>query len=152
MFKSKFAHALTAFNEMYRLPVATAPNIISSQRLRDLKKILLDEVNEIDEVISLVEDAEQLYNSSEARLDALTALADLMGDLQVYCGSEMAKWGLPLDGVLAIIMESNMSKLGADGKPIYDETGKVLKGPNYWKPEPRIRAMLADLSTGVAGS
>jgi predicted HAD superfamily Cof-like phosphohydrolase len=149
---SQFSEAIVAFNNMYRLPVADAPNIISAQRLRDLKKILLDEVNEIDEVIGLVENAEQLYNSSDARLDALTALADLMGDLQVYCASEMAKWGLPLNAVLATIMDSNMSKLGADGLPIYDETGKVLKGPGYWKPEPKIRALLADLSFGVAGT
>jgi hypothetical protein len=35
-----------------------------------------------------------------------------------------------------------MSKLGADGLPIYDERGKVLKGPGYWKPEPTISLML----------
>jgi predicted HAD superfamily Cof-like phosphohydrolase len=43
---------------------------------------------------------------------------------------------------LGIIMASNMSKLGPDGKPIYDERGKVLKGPNYWKPEPMIKRMI----------
>jgi hypothetical protein len=44
--------------------------------------------------------------------------------------------------VLQIIMDSNASKLGADGKPIYDANGKFLKGPNYWKPEPKIRELL----------
>ena len=39
-------------------------------------------------------------------------------------------------------MDSNQSKLGADGKPIYDANGKFLKGPNYWKPEPRIRELI----------
>jgi predicted HAD superfamily Cof-like phosphohydrolase len=72
-------------------------------------------------------------------------LADLLGDIQVYAASEMAKFGLPLDQVLAIIMQSNFSKLGADGKPIYDERGKVQKGPDYWKPEPKIKEMLAAL-------
>ena len=72
-------------------------------------------------------------------------LADLLGDIQVYCASEMAKFGLPLDQVLAIIMQSNFSKLGADGKPIYDERGKVMKGPDYWKPEPKLQAMLTAL-------
>jgi predicted HAD superfamily Cof-like phosphohydrolase len=74
-------------------------------------------------------------------------LADLLGDIQVYCASEMAKFGLPLDEVLAIIMRSNFSKLGADGKPIYDERGKVQKGPNYWKwkPEPKIKELLSGL-------
>ena len=47
-----------------------------------------------------------------------------------------------LEAVLQIIMDSNASKLGADGKPIYDANGKFLKGPNYWKPEPKIRELL----------
>lgn len=45
--------------------------------------------------------------------------------------------------ILDIIMASNFSKLGADGKPIYDDRGKVLKGPGYWKPEPKISAYLS---------
>lgn len=146
---SQFSQALVAFNNMYRLPVADTPNIISTQRLCDLKVILQKELDEIDEVIALTAAAEealelQLPGCLHHVVTALTALADLLGDLQVYCGSEMAKWGLPLDEVLAVIMESNMSKLGADGQPIYDETGKVQKGPNYWKPEPRIYALLAE--------
>ena len=48
--------------------------------------------------------------------------------------------------LLAIIRQSNFSKLGADGKPIYDERGKVQKGPGYWKPEPKISEMLAEQS------
>ena len=60
----------------------------------------------------------------------------------VYCRSEALKYGLPLEDVLDIIMDSNESKLGADGKPIYDANGKFLKGPNYWKPEPKIKALL----------
>jgi hypothetical protein len=54
----------------------------------------------------------------------------------------MAKFGLPLDETLAIIMQSNFSKMGADGNPIYDEQGKLQKGPLYYKPEPKLRAML----------
>jgi hypothetical protein len=50
---------------------------------------------------------------------------------------------LPLDRVLKVIMESNFSKLGADGQPIYDQRGKVMKGPHYWKPEPRIKEILS---------
>jgi predicted HAD superfamily Cof-like phosphohydrolase len=70
------------------------------------------------------------------------ALADLLGDLIVYCASEARRWGIPLEPVLNTIMESNFSKLGADGQPLYDERGKVLKGPNYWKPEPKIEELL----------
>jgi predicted HAD superfamily Cof-like phosphohydrolase len=83
----------------------------------------------------------------ENLLDLLTALADLLGDIQVYCGSEMVKFGLPIDDVLFIIMQSNFSKMGADGNPIYDERGKLQKGPHYWKPEPKIRELLRSMLT-----
>lgn len=75
-------------------------------------------------------------------LEALTDLSDLLGDIIVYCLSEAARFGIPLVQVLSIIMESNMSKLGEDGKALKDENDKFLKGPNYWKPEPKIRELL----------
>ncbi|MGB0376898.1 MAG: hypothetical protein ACPGC5_06880, partial [Flavobacteriaceae bacterium] len=55
--------------------------------------------------------------------------------LYILCGT-MITHGMQhkIDAVFEAIQESNMSKLGADGKPIYREDGKVLKGPNYFKP------------------
>lgn len=44
-------------------------------------------------------------------------------------------FGLPLEEVFYAVHESNMSKLGPDGKPIYREDMKVLKGPNYKEPD-----------------
>lgn len=141
---SQFQEDIVKFNGIYKLPVASAPTLEAVgdpvARLKAFKNILAEELDEIDEVIKQVELAHNHH--LEADLDALTALADLLGDIQVYCASEMAKFGLPLDEVLGIIMQSNFSKLGADGKPIYDERGKVQKGPNYWKPEPMIRDLL----------
>ena len=52
--------------------------------------------------------------------------------------------------VLDIIMDSNESKLGADGNPIYDANGKFLKGPHYWQPEPKIKALLEARGVQVA--
>jgi predicted HAD superfamily Cof-like phosphohydrolase len=43
---------------------------------------------------------------------------------------------------LGIVHESNMSKLGADGQPVRREDGKILKGPNYWKPQAKIAKLL----------
>jgi predicted HAD superfamily Cof-like phosphohydrolase len=141
-----FAEHLVAFNKMYGLPVAEAPTILGLKRLKDLKEILLKEVSEIDEIIDLYEHLDfHGGHDDESKVKILTMLADLMGDLQVYCGSEMVKWGLPINAILEIIMQSNMSKLGADGQPIVDENGKVQKGPNYWKPEPKIAALLSAL-------
>lgn len=139
---SKFSDDIKKFNGIYKLPVSATPTldvgVPTAQRLIDFKNILAEELDEIDEIIKMVQE-----DTSVAPVAALTALADLLGDIQVYCASEMAKFGLPLDEVLNIIMQSNFSKLGADGQPIYDERGKVMKGPGYWKPEPKITEMLA---------
>ncbi|WP_425056664.1 pyrophosphatase [Pseudomonas abyssi] len=125
-------------NSMYKLPINSHPTLLdnAADRLAKFKKTLADEVNELDDIIQMIEAGEQ-------PLDALTAIADLLGDVIVYCRSEALKYGIPLEDVLSIIMDSNESKLGADGNPIYDENGKFLKGPNYWKPEPQIKALLA---------
>ena len=81
-------------------------------------------------------------DTDEKKLEVMTDLSDWLGDMIVYCATEAGRWGIPIEGVLEIIMQSNASKLGADGLPIYDERAKVMKGPNYWKPEPKIREQL----------
>lgn len=118
--ESEFAARIRAFNQMYGLPVAERPNFLSVQRLKDFKHILSDELDEISDIIDGLNTCEQDEGTiSEAcKAYALVELADLLGDLQVYCASEMTKWGLPLDPVLRIIMDSNFSKLGADGLPL----------------------------------
>jgi predicted HAD superfamily Cof-like phosphohydrolase len=138
---SEFSTDIQKFNGIYKLPVSNCPTLDVGvsvvERLQAFKSILTEEINEIDDIIDQAK-------AQAPTLQVLTMLADLLGDIQVYCASEMAKFGLPQDEVLAIIMQSNFSKLGADGKPIYDERGKVQKGPNYWKPEPKIEALLAE--------
>lgn len=142
---SQFQDDIKKFNGIYKLPVAVTPTLKSVgdpvARLVAFKDILSEELDEIDEVIALVNSAK----SEDTTTIALTALADLLGDIQVYCASEMAKFGLPLDKVLGIIMQSNFSKLGADGLPIYDERGKVQKGPGYYRPEPEIKKALLEI-------
>ncbi|GGX25650.1 pyrophosphatase [Undibacterium macrobrachii] len=146
---SGFSEDIKKFNGIYKLPVNTAPTldvgVPAAERMAAFKDILLEEVHEIDEIIAA-------QKAGKDPLEVLTMLADLLGDIQVYCASEMAKFGLPLDQVLSIIMQSNFSKLGADGLPIYDERGKVMKGPNYWKPEPKLQAMLTEMTTTNSSS
>jgi predicted HAD superfamily Cof-like phosphohydrolase len=72
----------------------------------------------------------------------LVEVADALGDLlYILCGT-IIEHGLQhkIEEVFEEIQRSNMSKLGADGEPIYREDGKVLKGPNYFKPD--IEAIL----------
>ncbi|MGB2339177.1 MAG: hypothetical protein ACPH7I_04760, partial [Flavobacteriaceae bacterium] len=66
----------------------------------------------------------------------LIEVADALGDmLYILCGTIITH-GMQdvIDEVFEEVQRSNMSKLGSDGKPIYREDGKVLKGPNYFKP------------------
>lgn len=66
----------------------------------------------------------------------LVEIADALGDmLYILCGT-IIEHGLQdkIEAIFDEIQRSNMSKLGNDGQPIYREDGKVLKGPNYFKP------------------
>ena len=132
-----FAERIELMNSMYRLPINTTPTLPenTAERLQKFKATLMDEVHEIDEIAALAQ-------AKAEPLEIAVAIADLLGDVIVYCRSEALKYGIPLEAVLDIIMDSNESKLGADGNPIYDGKGKFLKGPNYWKPEPKIKALL----------
>lgn len=132
-----FAQRIAAMNAMYKLPVNDRPVLPEgvAGRLTKFKATLMDEVHEIDQIVEMAQ-------NGAPQTEILVAMADLLGDVIVYCRSEALKYGLPLEEVLDVIMDSNESKLGADGKPIYDANGKFLKGPDYWKPEPKIKALL----------
>lgn len=72
-----------------------------------------------------------------ARNKDMIEVADALGDmLYILCGTILSH-GLQnkISEVFDEIQRSNMSKLGADGKPIYRQDGKVLKGPSYFKPD-----------------
>ena len=64
----------------------------------------------------------------------LTEVADALTDLLYVIYGAGHAFGIDLDRCFAEVQRSNMSKLGEDGKPIYNEHGKVMKGPNYTKP------------------
>lgn len=67
----------------------------------------------------------------------LVEVADALGDQLYILLGTILKHGLQykIEEIFNEIQRSNMSKLGADGKPIYREDGKVLKGPNYFRPD-----------------
>ena len=133
-----FTRRILAMNAMYKLPINGTPTVLSDAEIRlpAFRRTLMDEINEINEI------TDGIATGDVRDADMLVMLADLLGDIVVYCHSEAMKYGIPLEAVLDIIMDSNESKLGADGQPIYNADGKFLKGPNYWKPEPKIKALL----------
>ena len=80
------------------------------------------------------EENEEYYEA--AKNNDLVEVADALGDmLYILCGT-IIEHGMQykIKDVFEEIQRSNMSKLGADGKPIYREDGKVMKGPNYFRP------------------
>lgn len=84
-------------------------------------------LNLIKEELSELEEAMKTKNLKEVA-DALTDI------LYVTYGAGYA-YGIDLDECFKEVQRANMSKLGEDGKPIYNEQGKVMKGPNYTEPD-----------------
>ena len=93
---------------------------LSSDKINNLRiNLIEEELNEFKEAIS--------KKNLKEIADALTDI------LYVTYGAGHA-FGINLDHCFDEVQKSNMSKLGDDGKPIYNESGKVMKGPNYFKP------------------
>ena len=114
--------AVQEFHESFGLGVQHSPVArLSAEKLK-LRFDLMDEENK--------EYLEAAQNND------LVEVADALGDmLYILCGT-IIEHGMQdkIEEVFDEIQRSNMSKLGADGKPIYRDDGKVLKGPNYFKP------------------
>ena len=79
---------------------------------------------------------EELDELTEAMQDEnLLEVADALTDILYVTYGAGHAFGIDLDKCFEEVQSSNMSKLGDDGKPVYNEAGKVMKGPNYFKPD-----------------
>jgi|TARA_B100000767_G_C19709845_1_gene512269 predicted HAD superfamily Cof-like phosphohydrolase len=119
--KNKIA-AVYAFHKAFKINTQDTPTVTISEERKKLRFELMKEENE-----------EYL---EAAKNNDLVEVADALGDmLYILCGT-IIEHGMQdkIEEVFNEIQRSNMSKLGEDGKPIYREDGKVLKGPNYFKP------------------
>lgn len=135
-----FPEDVQKFNQMYALPMPAIPTMHEkpAERLAQFFEIIKKEVKEVEDILKKV-------NEKASDVEVLTDVADWLGDIQVYCASEMLRWGIPWAPTLQCIMAAQWTKLGADGKPMVVE-GKVQKGPNYVAPEPEIMKMLESCS------
>ena len=79
------------------------------------------------------EELEELKEAIEKK--DLKEVADALTDILYVTYGAGHSFGIDLDKCFEEVQNSNMSKLGLDGKPIYNEMGKVMKGPNYFKPD-----------------
>ena len=78
---------------------------------------------------------EELQELQEAiKQEDLLEVADALTDILYVTYGAGHAFGIDLDNCFDGVQKSNMSKLGADGKPIYNQSGKVMKGPKYFKP------------------
>jgi predicted HAD superfamily Cof-like phosphohydrolase len=115
--------AVRHFHDSFGLGISQVPKANLGEAVHLLRYNLMKEENE--------EYLEAAQNND------LTEIADALGDmLYILCGT-ILEHGLQhkIEEVFNEIQRSNMSKLGADGKPVYREDGKVLKGPDYSKPD-----------------
>ena len=118
----KYTDAVHQFHTAFKLGIKNNPTADIGEERNLLRYKLMREENE--------EYIEAANNND------LVEVADALGDmLYILCGT-IIEHGMQdkIDEVFNEIQRSNMSKLGEDGKPIYREDGKVLKGPNYFKP------------------
>ena len=102
------------------------------QEVKDKAEFSDEKTNKlrIDLIKEELEELTQAMNDKNL-LEVADALTDI---LYVTYGAGHA-FGIDLDKCFDEVQNSNMSKLGEDGKPIYNESGKVMKGPNYFKPD-----------------
>ena len=108
------------FMETFGQEVKTKPSF-STYKINSLRHDLIKE--ELEELKEAMENKDLL--------EVADALTDI---LYVTYGAGHA-FGIDLDKCFEEVQNSNMSKLGEDGKPIYNESGKVMKGPKYFKPD-----------------
>lgn len=114
--------AVHEFHTAFGLGMENSPTVHIGEDRKLLRYNLMKEENE--EYLEAVENND------------LVETADALGDmLYILCGT-IIEHGMQdkIEAVFNEIQRSNMSKLGEDGKPIFREDGKVLKGPNYFKP------------------
>ena len=79
------------------------------------------------------EELNELYDALKDK--DIVAVADALTDILYVTYGAGHAFGINLDACFEEVQNSNMSKLGNDGKPIYNDQGKVMKGPNYFKPD-----------------
>lgn len=108
------------FNVTYGKAMSNTPRLPTEPEATLMNNLIMEEVQELNEAMDAGD---------------LVEIADAIGDIIYVAAQQATILGIPIDAVLREIQRSNMSKLGADGKPIYRADGKVLKGPNFSEPD-----------------
>ncbi len=131
------------FHEIYGLPIVTDGPNADRERIHLRLRLVAEEFSELvtasygraagERIVAAFREAEQMDDHTRDTVE----VADALGDLVYVIYGMALELGIPMRDVLAEIQASNLSKLGDDGKPIYREDGKVLKGSHYFRPDLR---------------
>ena len=129
------------FHHVYGLPIRTDGPSLDRKSLHMRMSLIAEEFAELTGAVygaAARGTVEEAYSRAVAADDGsrdTVETADALADL-IYVVYGMAlETGIDLAAVLAEVQRSNMSKLGSDGRPVYREDGKVLKGPGYFPPD-----------------
>ena len=102
------------------------------QEVKSDPSLSTDKINKLR--LSLIkEELEELSDAMQKK--DLIEVADALTDILYVTYGAGHAFGINLDKCFDEVQNSNMSKLGLDGKPIFNDQGKVMKGPNYFKPD-----------------
>lgn len=115
------AEQVAEFHRGYELPLRALPTSdIGADQVALRQSLIEEEVAEL---------------AAAARQDDIVGVADALADIVYVAYGTAHVYGIDLDAVLAEVHSSNMTKLGADGRPVRRSDGKVLKGPDYRPPD-----------------
>jgi predicted HAD superfamily Cof-like phosphohydrolase len=146
--KTGFEH-VREFHEKFNHPIHREPTVPETKIVKLRLSLILEEFTELTEACLQADQpaAQQLLdtlnqamaqvkalNESDLRV-SLVDVADALTDINYVTYGAGHCFGLDLDACMEEVQRSNMSKLGADGKPIYNEHGKIMKGPHYVEPD-----------------
>lgn len=155
-------HRVAEFHRAFSLPVEPRPVVPDDATVRLRLALLLEEFHELAEatcqnasevqqefLATLVQAREQLETLDGFQVD-LVEVADALTDINYVTYGAGHTFGIDLNACCEEVHRSNMSKLGADGKPVKDGRGKVLKGPTYSPPSlAPVLALQSEESSGA---
>lgn len=155
MKKTGFEH-VREFHEKFGHPIRVQPTVPDAKTVKLRLALILEEFIELGEAclrqdtengkaffhpLLAAEEALKAFGDDDMNVDVVE-VADALTDINYVTYGAGHCFGVDLDACMEEVQRSNMSKLGADGRPLYNEQGKIMKGPNYFKPD--LAKVLAD--------
>lgn len=147
MKKTGFEH-VREFHETFNHPINQTPCVPDAKTVKLRLALILEEFTELAEAcVGDTPAGERLLHALAASMEGVKALeaedlnvdvvevADALTDINYVTYGAGHCFGVDLDACMQEVQRANMSKLGEDGKPIYNAQGKVMKGPNYTPPD-----------------